>query len=70
MWLGITLLAVAGALVWLLRAPARRHRSQDPDARDDAVLREAEDEVRDLEALTPPEDADERLTDWGPGAPH
>jgi hypothetical protein len=68
-WLGITLLAVAGALLWLWRRAARRRRPRDPDARDEAVLREAEDEVRDLDALTPPEEADEGLTDWGPGAP-
>jgi hypothetical protein len=69
MWLGITLLALAGALVWLLKRPAGRRRAPDDDPRDDARLRAAEDEVRGLDAMTPPDDADQHLTDWGPGAP-
>lgn len=32
-------------------------------------LTEAEDEVRDLDALATPEDATQELPDWGPGAP-
>jgi hypothetical protein len=67
MWLGITLLALAGGLAWLLRRPARPHGA---DERDDAVLREAEGEVRNLDAMVQPDDADHHLTDWGPGAPH
>jgi Tfp pilus assembly protein PilX len=67
MWLGITLLALAGALVWLLRKP-RRGRA-DAAERDETALRAAEAEVRDLDAMTPPDEADQCLTDWGPGAP-
>jgi hypothetical protein len=69
MWLAITLLALAGALVWLLRRPVRPRDPAAADERDAAALREAEDEVRHLDAMTPPEDADQHLTDWGPGAP-
>jgi hypothetical protein len=29
----------------------------------------AEQEVRDLDAFTTPDDADDKLTDWGPGVP-
>ncbi len=32
-------------------------------------LAEAEDEVKDLDALATPEDASRELPDWGPGAP-
>lgn len=69
MWLGITLLALVGALAWLLKRPARPRGPHDQDECDDDTLREAEDEVRRLDPMTPPEDADRHLTDWGPGAP-
>jgi hypothetical protein len=69
MSLGLTLLALAGALLLLLRRSASPREPVDRDERDDDALREAEDEVRDLDAMTPPEDADQHLTDWGPGAP-
>jgi hypothetical protein len=63
--LGIALLALIGGLLVLLR-PAR---SSKPGDRDDAVLEEAEREVRDLNATTTPDEADDQLEDWGPGAP-
>lgn len=63
--LGIALLALIGGLLVLLR-PAR---SSKPRDRDDAVLEEAEREVRDLKATTTPDEADDQLEDWGPGAP-
>jgi hypothetical protein len=63
----IGLLAVAGGLLWLISVPARR--PPDPDARDRDVLEQAETEVRDLNAQARPEDADDALSDWGPGAP-
>lgn len=66
MSLAITLLALAGAVVWMLRKP--RHGQADTAGRDAAALREAEEEVRDLDVSTSPEDADDELTDWGPGA--
>ncbi len=39
--------------------------------RDDAAdeLADAEEEVRDLDVMTGPEDAEQHLPDWGPGAP-
>ena len=64
--LGIALLALIGGLLVLLRRPAR---TREPDDRDQDVLDAAEREVRDLGALKSPEDADDELTDWGPGAP-
>ena len=36
---------------------------------DDIELAEAEEEVRNLDALASPEDAMEALPDWGPGVP-
>ena len=36
---------------------------------DEDELAQAEDEVRDLDVLTTPEDAEQQLPDWGPGAP-
>ena len=67
MWLGITLLALIGAIAWFTRRP--RHRTR-PDDRDEETLEDAEREVRDLDAFTAPEDAQDELHDWGPGAPH
>jgi hypothetical protein len=66
MWLGITLLALIGAIAWFARRP-RHHAS--PDDRDVETLAEAEREVRDLDAFASPEDAEDELHDWGPGAP-
>jgi hypothetical protein len=40
----------------------------DPDT-DHEVLSEAEEEVRGVDAFASPEDAEEDLPDWGPGAP-
>jgi hypothetical protein len=62
----IALLALIGGLLVLLRRPAH---PPEPDDRDQDALQEAEREVRDLGAMTSPEDADDELTDWGPGAP-
>ena len=36
---------------------------------DEIELAEAEEEVRELDALATPEDATEALPDWGPGVP-
>jgi hypothetical protein len=64
-------LLVAAVLVWLL---GRRNASVESDEFDEddvdrEILEEAEDEVRDLDAFTSPEDADDDLPDWGPGVP-
>jgi hypothetical protein len=63
---GIALLALVGGLLVLLRRPGR---PPSPDDRDQDVLDEAEREVQDLPSGTSPDDADEQLGDWGPGAP-
>lgn len=62
----LLVLIVAGAVLWLARRQPRRTRDavEDPD-----LLREAEDEVRDLNAFATPEDAEDDLPDWGPGVP-
>lgn len=64
-------LLVIGAVLWIVRrvqrAEARRHTSERDLDRD--VLEAAEREVRDLDALSTPEDAEDDLPDWGPGAP-
>lgn len=67
MWWLFGLLTAAAALAWLRRRPHTR--DADPDARDPDVLAAAEREVRDLPSLRTPDDADDDLTDWGPGAP-
>ncbi len=36
---------------------------------DEEELAEAEDEVRSLDAMATPEEADQHLPDWGPGVP-
>ena len=44
-------------------------RRAHPDDLDEDVLAEAEREIEGLDANTPAEEADEHLSDWGPGAP-
>jgi beta-lactam-binding protein with PASTA domain len=63
----LALLALCGAFVWLVGKPRRdRHTNpvEDPDA-----LAKAERELEDLDVLMDPDEADEHLPDWGPGAP-
>jgi len=69
MLLGITLLAVAGATLWLIRRPPGRASARPADDIDHEVLNQAEAEVRDLDASTTPDEAADHLPDWGPGAP-
>lgn len=64
---GVVIAVLAGILLWLVMAPTGRRRVADSHLDDDTVA--AEHEVRDLNALTTPEDADDELPDWGPGAP-
>jgi len=64
--LGVLIVALAGVLLWLVLAPAKR-RAGTPHLDDETL--EAEREIQELDAFTTPEDADDHLPDWGPGAP-
>ncbi len=71
---GIGALLLVAALVavgfrWLLDT---RHDDEAPDGEPDIdyeELDQAEREVRDLNVDVRPDEADEELKDWGPGAP-
>ncbi len=81
--IGVVIAVLAGVLLWLLLAPPStgrgpgrgrgqgqgRGRGRLAESRLDEETIAAEQEVRDLDALATPEDADDELTDWGPGAP-
>jgi len=65
------ILLVAAALVWLVGRPRRAVGDEtglETDV-DREILEAAEEEVRDLDAFTSPEEAKDDLPDWGPGAP-
>lgn len=67
----LAMISASGILVWLLRTPADSS-SSGTVLRDDIDIDElmaAEEEVQELDAYTQPEEADEELRDWGPGAP-
>ena len=66
-FLAFGLLALAGALVWLI-GTVRRDRTDNPVDDPDALAK-AEAELEDLDVFVDPDDADEHLPDWGPGAP-
>jgi hypothetical protein len=70
LWIWITLLALAGAIVWIARRSRRDGRTgrEQRDEWEEKELRDAEEEVRGLDAFATPEDADDQLPDWGPGA--
>lgn len=65
------ILLVAAVLAWLIGRPNASVKNDDIDEDDveREILEEAEDEVRDLDAFTSPEEADDDLHDWGPGVP-
>jgi hypothetical protein len=67
----LLLLLCAAVLVWLLRRPRHPERAEPTsnDTIDRETLAEAEEEVKDLNTFLSPEDAEEDLPDWGPGAP-
>ncbi len=65
---GVLIGVLAGVLLWLVLAPARRRQTAGRQIEEETL--NAEQEVRDLDAFTTPEDADEELTDWGPGVPN
>lgn len=64
-------LLVVGAAVWTVRRVQRvaSRRRVGSEGVDREVLEAAEEEVRELDAFSTPEDADDELPDWGPGAP-
>ncbi len=71
--IGVVIAVLAGVLLWLLLAPPSRGRGRGrgrmAESRLDEETVASEQEVRDLDALGTPEDADDELPDWGPGAP-
>lgn len=63
-FLGLLLGVLLVALLWLLGG------SRGSEPADGASETEAaEDELRDVDAFRSPEEAEEELPDWGPGAP-
>jgi hypothetical protein len=64
--LGLVVLVVA--VKWLMEGGRSNGRDREPEI-DHEELSEAEREVRDLDSSVAPDDADEQLRDWGPGAP-
>ncbi|MFQ5549697.1 MAG: hypothetical protein ACE5FJ_00495 [Gemmatimonadales bacterium] len=68
---GLVLLLVAAVLLWLFVRPRRSDRSATakPDDIDRNELAAAESELEDLRWDVTPEEADESIPDWGPGAP-
>ncbi len=71
--IAIVIIALAAVLLWFLGRPSHpgrrisEHAERDQNL-DHEVLAEAEQEVRDLDPLASPEEAEEELPDWGPGA--
>lgn len=65
----IILLALLAVLYWFVRRPARAPAGTRRGDVDEEILSAAEDEVRDVDTFAAPQDAEEELRDWGPGAP-
>ncbi len=67
----VVLLVLAAALGWILIGPGRVRgaRAERDESIDRDELEAAEEEVRDVNPLASPEDAEEELPDWGPGTP-
>ncbi len=65
------ILLVAAVLAWLVGRPRGAVNGEDGEEAnvDRQILEEAEDELRDLDAFASPDEADDHLPDWGPGAP-
>ncbi len=64
--LAVLVIVAVGGLLWLVRGSGADRppgRAVDPD------LEDAEEEVRDLDAFLTPDEAEDELPDWGPGAP-
>jgi len=56
-------------LIWLLVPTARRDQNLALREDDPEELEAAEEEMRELDVFTTPDEADDHLPDWGPGAP-
>ena len=68
--LAVVFLLLLAVLLWFLRKPGGFRPSRPQSAAEDPEMLEgAEEEVRDLNAFATPEDAEDDLPDWGPGAP-
>ncbi len=65
---GVLIAVSAGVLLWLVLVPIGRRRNASRPIDEETLA--AEEEVQDLDAFTTPEDADDELTDWGPGVPN
>ena len=71
----IAILIIAVLLIAFVALPLRKREHVDrllndlDRTVDDEELTRAEDEVRDLDVMTTPEDAERQLPDWGPGVP-
>ncbi len=70
----VLLVLLAALLAWIFGRPdlARRReprRLVTDDGVDAETVEAAEEEVRGLDAFASPQDAEEELPDWGPGAP-
>ena len=65
----LTGLLLLGVGVWLTRRSGAPPPAS-PDDIDRDELDAAEREVRDLDVLASPEEADDALPDWGPGVGH
>ena len=64
---GVLIAVFVGVLLWLVLPPTSRRQTAGRPVDEETL--NAEQEVRDLDAFTTPEDADDELTDWGPGVP-
>jgi len=63
----LAVLVIVVAAKWLMEV---RHGPKQPDPDIDYdELSAAEREVQELDSTTGPDEADEQLRDWGPGAP-
>lgn len=65
--MALAILVIVVAAKWLMeerRGPKRSEPDIDYDE-----LSAAEREVQELDSSTGPDEADEKLRDWGPGAP-
>lgn len=66
----VLLIVLAGAVTWfMVRSSGYAELNAADDEIDHDELSAAEQEVQELDVFTDPEEADDQLPDWGPGAP-